>query len=151
MRLGGNLPPGHDALLYDKWHGIVCVPSRTDTAGPIKVLYLPSHGQQGGGQSAPADLNCRPVGPQLNTPTTRPRYLSNINIGDQYTPGPQRGVFSQIGGSSASWHEASRLGCCKCAAIKRHSFHVRSTIWTQCNYIRKRSYPNTSSNIDPKI
>ena len=30
------LPPGHDSLLFfDKWHWIVHMPSRTDTAGHI--------------------------------------------------------------------------------------------------------------------
>ena len=38
MKLGGNLPPGHDALL-DKWHGIFYMPSRKDTVGHTKVFH----------------------------------------------------------------------------------------------------------------
>ena len=41
MKLGGNRPPGHD-VLFDKWHVIFYMPSRTETAGHTKALYLPS-------------------------------------------------------------------------------------------------------------
>ena len=42
VKLGGYLPPGHNALLFfNKWHGILHIPSRTDTAGHTKAfIYL---------------------------------------------------------------------------------------------------------------
>ena len=41
MTLGGNLPPGHEALLFDKWHGIFYMPSHTDTAEHTKAFDYP--------------------------------------------------------------------------------------------------------------
>ena len=44
MKLGGNLPQGHDVLLYFcKWHGISYIASHTDTAGHTKAFIIPSH------------------------------------------------------------------------------------------------------------
>ena len=41
MKLGGNLPPGHDAPVFDKWHGIFPMSSRTDTAAHSKTFDYP--------------------------------------------------------------------------------------------------------------
>ena len=59
MKLGGNLPPGHDALLFfNKCQGIFHMPSRTDTAAHTKAfapLHIPyTHAPLGERQSAPA-------------------------------------------------------------------------------------------------
>ena len=42
MKLGGNLPLGHDVLsFFYKWHRIFYKPSRTDTTGHTKAFDYP--------------------------------------------------------------------------------------------------------------
>ena len=69
--------------LSDKWQGIFYMPSRTDTTDIPRPL-IPHWGER---QRAPAQgrLEPRPVGPQSNTPTTRPLWPP------------------QVGGSSTPW------------------------------------------------
>ena len=39
MKLGGNQPPeDNPPSLFDKWHGMFYMPSRTDTAGHTKAI-----------------------------------------------------------------------------------------------------------------
>ena len=47
MKLGGNLPPGHDVILFEKWHRICYMPSPTDTAGHTKAVIYPVMGPCG--------------------------------------------------------------------------------------------------------
>ena len=83
MKLGGNLPPGHDTLLFSMSDTGSFIWPVTQTAGYTKAFDYPVMDQWGKVKVLrhEADSNRRPVGPQSNTPTTRP----------QYTPGPQRG------------------------------------------------------------
>ena len=92
--------------LFDKWHGIFYMPSCTDTAGHTKAFIYPvmDHWRGGGVKVLrdEADSNRRPVGPQLNTPTTRPRWPPQVgesNITRVLNGGG--GVFSLMGASSA--------------------------------------------------
>ena len=80
MKLAGNLPPGHDALLFDEWHGIFYMPSRTDTARHTKAFVYPVMDHWGNVKVLRNKVvsNRRPVGPQSNTPTTRLRRLPQL-------------------------------------------------------------------------
>ena len=66
--------------LFDKWHGIFYIPSRTDTAGHTKAfIYLVmDHWVEVKVLWHETDSNRRPVGPQSNTPTTRPRWPATV-------------------------------------------------------------------------
>ena len=80
MKLGGNLPPGHDALLFSISGMVSCIcrvtQTRTDiprssftqsrTTGEVILLRHK------------ADSNHRPVRPQSNTPTTRPWWPPQV-------------------------------------------------------------------------
>ena len=83
MKLGGNLPQGHNSLLFDKWHGIFCMPS-PDTAGSSLVGYTKAfiypvmdHWGEVKVLRHKEASNRQPVGPQSNTPTTRPGWKKN--------------------------------------------------------------------------
>ena len=69
--------------LFDKWHGICYrpIPTATHSGWTYEGLYLPNHGLLGDLIKVlrhKAHLNCRPVGPQSNTPTTRPRWPPQV-------------------------------------------------------------------------
>ena len=49
MKLGGNLPPGHDALLFSR-QGIFYMLRRRDTAGHTKVFDYTVVGHSGESQ-----------------------------------------------------------------------------------------------------
>ena len=61
--------------LFDKWDGIFYMPSRADTAGHAKAFIYPVMDHRGEVKvfRHKTDSNRRPVSPQSNTPTTRPR------------------------------------------------------------------------------
>ena len=78
------------------------MPSRTYTAGHTKAFIYPVMDKWGNVKVLrhKADSNRRPVGPQSNTPTTRPRDEGPNSEDQLYTPGPQWEIFSLMGGSS---------------------------------------------------
>ena len=101
-KLGWNLPPGHGdthPTLFDKWHRICDMPSRTCRHGwTSQRLYLPSLGAVGESQSAPAQSRfepptCRSIVEHAKHQTMPTDWRINKNY---YTPGPQWG-----GGSSS--------------------------------------------------
>ena len=82
MKLGGNLWPWHDAHLFSICGIGSFIYPVAQTWLANEALYLPSHGGLGGGEVKvhrhKADLNCRPVGAQSNTPATRPRWPPQV-------------------------------------------------------------------------
>ena len=88
--------------LFEKWHGIFYVLSRTDTAGHTKAFIYQVMDHWGESQGALTQGRCgRPVGPQSNTPTTRPRWPPEV--GRSIIPRVLNGGgdLLPIGGSSA--------------------------------------------------
>ena len=92
MKLGGNLPPGHDALLFSRsgTGSCICPHARLDIPRPLFTQSWTT-----GGMS-----NRRSVGPQWNTPTTRLRWPPQV--GGSIIPRVLNGgIFSLLRGSSA--------------------------------------------------
>ena len=113
--------------LFERWHVIFYMPSRTDTAGHTKAfiftqshrhgwtyqgLYLPSHGSLGGKSKCSdrhkADSSCRcrsSVGHANYQPQAPSQRINN------YSPGPQRGDLLPLGGGGGVVCEHSPATC----------------------------------------
>ena len=82
MKLRGNLPQEHEAILLDKWNGIFYMSSHTDTTFIITQAWTTMWKQRALVEVKvfwhKADSYRGPVGPQSTTPTTRPRCPSQV-------------------------------------------------------------------------
>ena len=84
---------------FDRWHGILYMPSRIDEAGHTKAFDLPSRGALGG------EPKCSIPRVGLEPTTQRSgveratNWATPVPPEDHITPGPQQGgIFSQLGG-----------------------------------------------------
>ena len=69
--------------LFDRWHGIFCMPSCTDTAGHSRAFDNPVTGHLGGSRSVQFrewDSNQQHIGSQSNVLLTEPARFSLIEL-----------------------------------------------------------------------